>query len=354
MPISLGDGTHVITATASDGLDQVSPPGTAGPVTIDSVSPTVNLEELATYQDQITVTLRWEGSDTGSGVVDYDVGHQYGVGGDWQTLGYNTVLTEWVYVAAGQEGRHNFRVHAYDGAHNVSPWAETGTVVDVTRPKLSLGLAGAPPLAHAVTDTLYYGVGNGVMTATALLTDATSGLAQVVFPDTTATGTRSHSYEFDDSDSFSGTVSITASDRATNIITQPVAVIRDTTPPTLTVQTPEVAPLHFQVTWSGEDSESGLRDYDVAYKVGSGNWVGWYTDTTRTQASFIGEKDQTYYFRIQATDNVSNTSAWVESDPVTIQAVRKNYHFGGQLAACPRQGVRPASAARRDCPPPRR
>jgi RHS repeat-associated protein len=87
------------------------------------------------------------------------------------------------------------------------------------------------------------------------------------------------------------------------------------------------------VTWSGEDSESGPRDYDVAYKVGSGNWVGWYTGTTRTQASFIGEKDQTYYFRVRATDNVSNTSAWVESAPVTIQTVRKNYHFGGQLVA---------------------
>jgi RHS repeat-associated protein len=71
----------------------------------------------------------------------------------------------------------------------------------------------------------------------------------------------------------------------------------------------------------------------VAYKVGSGNWVGWYTGTTRTQASFIGEKDQTYYFRVRATDNVSNTSAWVESAPVTIQTVRKNYHFGGQLVA---------------------
>ena len=58
MPITLADGTHVITATASDELGQVSPPGTAGLVTIDSVSPTVNLEELAAYQDQITVTLR--------------------------------------------------------------------------------------------------------------------------------------------------------------------------------------------------------------------------------------------------------------------------------------------------------
>jgi RHS repeat-associated protein len=30
---------------------------------------------------------------------------------------------------------------------------------------------------------------------------------------------------------------------------------------------------------------------------------------------------------------VSNTSAWIESGPVTIQAVHKNYHFGSQLVA---------------------
>ena len=222
MPITLADGTHVITATATDGLGQVSPPGAAELVTIDTVSPTVSLEELAPYQDQITVTLRWEGSDAGTGVSDYDVGHQYGVGSDWQTLGYNTVLTEWVYVAAGQEGTHNFRVHAYDGAHNVSPWAETGTIVDVTRPELSLALAGTPPFGYALTGTLCYAGGqSGVLTATALLTDPTSGLAQVAFPDTTdygttyglsgaITGTRSRGYDFDAGDTFSATVSITA------------------------------------------------------------------------------------------------------------------------------------------------
>jgi hypothetical protein len=55
--------------------------------------------------------------------------------------------------------------------------------------------------------------------------------------------------------------------------------------------------------------------------------------TTQTEAIFLGQSNQTYYFRIQATDNVSNTSAWIESDPVSIQAVRKNYHFGDQLVA---------------------
>jgi hypothetical protein len=103
-----------------------------------------------------------------------------------------------------------------------------------------------------------------------VITQPLAGLFSLAFPDTTdygatyglggaITGTRSQGYDFDAGDTFSATVTITASDRATNVITQPLAVIRDTTPPTLTVHAPDVAPLHFQVTWSGEDSESGPR-----------------------------------------------------------------------------------------------
>jgi RHS repeat-associated protein len=122
-------------------------------------------------------------------------------------------------------------------------------------------------------------------------------------------------------------------DRAANVITQPLTVIRDTTPPTITIDLPGVASLRFRVSWSGDD-ECGVRHYDVQYKAGAGGtWTGWLTATTRTEAVFLGQSNQTYYFRIRATDNVSNTSAWIESGPVSIQAVRKNYHFGDQLVA---------------------
>ena len=105
---------------------------------------------------------------------------------------------------------------------------------------------------------------------------------------------------------------------AVDIITRPVTVIRDTTPPTLTVQTPEVASLHFQVTWSGEDGESELRDYDVAYKVGAGGaWTGWLTGTNQTKASFVGQSSQTHYFLIQAMDNACTEPVEVSAIPAT-------------------------------------
>jgi RHS repeat-associated protein len=87
-----------------------------------------------------------------------------------------------------------------------------------------------------------------------------------------------------------------------------------------------------------QDGESGLRDYDVAYKAGeSGTWTAWLTHTTQTQAPFVGEAGQSYTFRVQATDNVSNTSAWVEAGPVTVSAVTKYYYHGNQRVAM-RQG----------------
>ena len=52
-----------------------------------------------------------------------------------------------------------------------------------------------------------------------------------------------------------------------------------------------------------QDGESGLRDYDVEYKVGeSGGWTAWLTHTTQTQAPFVGEADQSYTFRVRATN----------------------------------------------------
>jgi RHS repeat-associated protein len=136
----------------------------------------------------------------------------------------------------------------------------------------------------------------------------------------------------------SATLAITATDRAGNQTTQPFHVIKDTGTPTVTIQVPEVAPLRFWVSWLGQDAASGVRDYDVQYKVGAGGaWVSWLMHTSQTQAPFVGERDQSYYFRVQATDNVNNASAWVEAGPVVVSAVTKYYMFGGQRVAM-RQG----------------
>jgi RHS repeat-associated protein len=71
--------------------------------------------------------------------------------------------------------------------------------------------------------------------------------------------------------------------------------------------------------------------------VQCGTWTPWLTNTSQTQADFLGERDQSYYFHVQATDNVNNASAWVEAGPVTVSAVTKYYYHGGERVAM-RQG----------------
>jgi hypothetical protein len=77
----------------------------------------------------------------------------------------------------------------------------------------------------------------------------------------------------------------------------------------------------------------------VQYKVGiSGTWTSWLTHTSQTQAPFVGEAGQSYYFRVQATDHVNNTSAWVEAGLALlagrVKFATRLFPALGQAAGC--------------------
>lgn len=87
----------------------------------------------------------------------------------------------------------------------------------------------------------------------------------------------------------------------------------DATPPVSSVSTLATyqTSSSFNVSWSGSDVGSGLKWYDVQYKVGTGNWVDWQTQTTATSATFSGAIDgQTYCFQSRAQDNAGNWEAY--------------------------------------------
>jgi RHS repeat-associated protein len=208
-----------------------------------------------------------------------------------------------------------------------------------------LSLAATSAYGHTITDTVYYGEGSGDFTVTATMTDTLAGLDEVVFPDTTANGqsyalggaanvSQAHAYDFAQSDTFSDTVEVSVFDRAGNEQAAPFRVVNDTIAPTVVITVPKVAPLRFQVVWTGDDSESGVRSYEVEFKDGAGAWTEWLPETVHSEAYFRGEMGHSYTFRIKATDNVNNTSdPWVESEVVEIATVTKYYQFGGQRVA---------------------
>lgn len=69
----------------------------------------------------------------------------------------------------------------------------------------------------------------------------------------------------------------------------------------------EVYDTTFTVQWSGTDNASGIRSYDIYYKVGKGEYQLWQSDVSLAEGSFTGQKDSTYSFFSIAKDNAGNT-----------------------------------------------
>jgi hypothetical protein len=176
-----------------------------------------------------------------------------------------------------------------------------------------------------------------------------SGLDLLTCPTTTAVGQvfdftgdltaqPSRTYPFSATSTFSNTVSVVVADRAGNQTTTLAAIFNDNVAPTAGLTVPSSAGFDIPVTWSATDPASGVRAFNVAYgSSASGPWTGWLTHTTDLSAVFLGQGDTAYYFRVQAIDNVNNTSSWVVQGPVSINTVTKYYYHGSDRVAM-RQG----------------
>lgn len=102
------------------------------------------------------------------------------------------------------------------------------------------------------------------------------------------------------------------------ILGDPTLTIKDTTPPSVTLSVPKVSSnlstaTSFPVTYSVSDPSpaSGVKSWKLQIKTGSGGtWTNWKTGSTgisSTKKYFTGSKGKTYYFRLIATDNKSNS-----------------------------------------------
>ncbi|MCK4496997.1 MAG: PKD domain-containing protein [Candidatus Aenigmarchaeota archaeon] len=105
-----------------------------------------------------------------------------------------------------------------------------------------------------------------------------------------------------------------------------VSTFVDTTPPTASMDTmPEWANQEsFSVSWSGDDSGSGVKDYDVEYSTSPPSWTNWLTDTELTSKDFgngdpINVNDgETYHFRVMARDNAGLEGEWSNSENISV------------------------------------
>jgi hypothetical protein len=149
--------------------------------------------------------------------------------------------------------------------------------------------------------------------------------------DDTTPSTWSGRYSPDNQDWGSDTITVTVYDRLDNYDYENFYYIQDIVSPVVDVNCPAVSSEPFwDVSWSGWDPspDSGLKHFDVQYKVESGGWQNWHTDISWTEDTFgptspvIVEDDHTYYFRVRAEDNVSNESSYTNGQDATL------YHSG--------------------------
>ncbi len=73
----------------------------------------------------------------------------------------------------------------------------------------------------------------------------------------------------------------------------------------------------FTVRWSGEDAQSGVREYDVYASINGGRFFRWISGTTATEETFVGNNNKSYAFYSLARDATGN----VEPQKVTADAM---------------------------------
>lgn len=93
----------------------------------------------------------------------------------------------------------------------------------------------------------------------------------------------------------------------------------DVLPPASHVNTlPAQSPGPIYVRWSSSDGGgSGIKEYDVQVKIGSGSWSNWLVDSTSTSAMYPGIGGQTYAFRVRASDNSYNSESYPSTADTT-------------------------------------
>ncbi len=91
--------------------------------------------------------------------------------------------------------------------------------------------------------------------------------------------------------------------------------------------------LQFTVSWSGSDSGSGVKNYDVQVQINGGAWQTWKSATTATSATYSGAYGNTYAFRVRARDQVDNQGVWSAVVTTTMISIVKYYYFGSQRVA---------------------
>ncbi|MCP5095421.1 MAG: hypothetical protein GY943_07710, partial [Chloroflexi bacterium] len=107
---------------------------------------------------------------------------------------------------------------------------------------------------------------------------------------------------------------------------RPIILIEsDTILPTVSLTALLTATADIELSWSGQDSGSGIAEYDLAVAVDGGTPASWLTATTAVDGAYIGAPGHFYTFTLWGYDQAGNVSVDVSRTVFTIDLPEKLY-----------------------------
>lgn len=294
---------------------------------IDTTPPTVQWTPPLPAFSQPSFTVAWLGSDSGSGIQNYDF-EAYDNG---NPVTYFTTTATSQNFTGGIDGHtYTFRVRARDNAGNVSDWITTQTVVQTTPPTVTIN--PLPTMSPPTFTVSWSGSDNisGIKGYQLEIYQDGVGQGAVATPDTSyvlTNGQTGSTYSF----------RVRAQNNA-GIVSEwsPfVETLVDGTPPTptLSVAARYQVSTNIVVTWSATDTVSGVSSYDLQVSLNGGGWTDWLHAVTFTSGTYFGTTGNTYAFRVRARDGAGNVSDWFtgQNNQTTIAVVETSGRVLGNL-----------------------
>lgn len=279
----LEDGTHTVAVKAVDKVGRESTDSVT--FTVDTTPPqvTITQPEAGAYLPTQLVAVSWSGSDN-IGIDHYEIRVD---GGDWQDVGTATTTTFQL-----QDGQHSVEVKALDRAGNEAR-ASIVFTVDTT-----------PPVVQVLSPAPGSYVNTSLVTVTWQAEEANldhfevsvdGGDWQDVGTSTTYTATLMEG---------SHSISVKAVDKAGNEGTATTAFVVDTTPPILSISSPEngayLGTSTVSISWSCD--ENHLDHFEISVDEGAWQVLGTATSTT------LSLGDGSHTVAVRAVDLAGNTA----------------------------------------------
>jgi hypothetical protein len=320
-----GDGRYDFRTVATDqvGNKENELPENGDSFTVyDTISPTSQATATLDCCNKDSICVTYLADDDRAGVATVALWYKFDAGGAWTDTGQTSAGNSGAFIFdfTYSNGKYYFQTIATDIAGNREEGpSENGddfTTYDTITPTSEAASPdydneGTIPVTYTANDdrtdiatvTLWYKFGiSGAWTDTEQIT-------------TTITGTFAFSPTHGDGTYYFQTI---ATDGATNVEDGPsgngdALTVYDITSPTVAITAPEhIADTIFVVEWKADAAVSGLRWYDVRYRVGDGEWQDWITETLETSQSFTASGTGKITFGVTAYDNAGN-SAYAET-----------------------------------------